>query len=107
MPDFKVGGAYVELYTTGKEEVKKELTELDKQYKEYEKELAKVAKKIADTYKKLNDALICHLNGSRYLSEYMINCIVTLIKYILNELSKKALENYNKYDGSDTIYRCA
>ena len=56
MPDFKVGGAYVELYTTGKEEVKKELTELDKQYKEYEKELAKVAKKIADTYKKLNDA---------------------------------------------------
>lgn len=56
MPDFKVGGAYVELYTTGKEEVKKELTELDKQYKEYEKELAKVAKKISDTYKKLNDA---------------------------------------------------
>ena len=50
-------------------------------------------------YKKLNDALICHLNGSRYLSEYMINCIVTLIKYILKELRKKALENYNKYDG--------
>ena len=50
-------------------------------------------------YKKLNDALICHLNGSRYLSEYMIECIVTLLKYILKELRKKALVNYNKYDG--------
>lgn len=50
-------------------------------------------------YKKLNDALICHLAGSRYLSDYMIECIVTLIKYILKELRKKALENYNKYDG--------
>ena len=50
-------------------------------------------------YKKLNDALICHLAGSRYLSDYMIECIVTLLKYILKELRKKALENYNKYDG--------
>ena len=50
-------------------------------------------------YKKLNDALFCHLSGSRYLSDYTIECIVTLIKYILNELRKKALENYNKYDG--------
>ena len=50
-------------------------------------------------YKKLNDALICHLAGSRYLSDYMIECIVNLIKYILNELRKKALEHYNKYDG--------
>ena len=50
-------------------------------------------------YKKLNEALICHLAGSRYLSDYTIDCIVTLIKYILNALRKKALENYNKYDG--------
>lgn len=49
-------------------------------------------------YKKLSDALICHLNGSQYLSEYMIVCIITLLKYILKELMKKALENYNKYD---------
>ena len=50
-------------------------------------------------YKKLNEALICHLNGSRYLSDYTIDCIVTLLRYILNALRKKALENYNKYDG--------
>lgn len=50
-------------------------------------------------YKKLNDALICHLAGSRYLSDYMIECIVTLIKYILKELEKKAFEHCNKYDG--------
>ena len=50
-------------------------------------------------YKKLNDALIYHLAGSRYLSDYMIECIVTLIKYILKELEKKAFEHCNKYDG--------
>ena len=50
-------------------------------------------------YKKLNEALICHLNGSQYLSDYMIECIVTLIKYILKELRKEALEHCNKYDG--------
>ena len=50
-------------------------------------------------YKKLSDALICHLNGSRYLSYYTIDCIITLLKYILNELRKKALEHYNIYDG--------
>ena len=50
-------------------------------------------------YKKLSDALICHLNGSRYLSYYTIDCIITLLKYILNELRKKALEHYKIYDG--------
>lgn len=48
-------------------------------------------------YKKLNEALIYHLNGSRYLSDYMIDCIVTLIKYILKELGKEALEHCIKY----------
>ena len=48
-------------------------------------------------YKKLNEALIYHLNGSQYLSDYMIECIVTLIKYILNELRKEALEHCIKY----------
>ena len=50
-------------------------------------------------YKKLSDALIGHIIGSRYLSYYTIDCIITLLKYILNELRKKALEHYNKYDG--------
>ena len=50
-------------------------------------------------YKKLNEALICHLNGSRYLSDYMIECIVTLLRYILNELRKEAIEHCIKYDG--------
>ena len=48
-------------------------------------------------YKKLNEALIYHLNGSQYLSDYMIECIVTLIKYILNELRKESLEHCIKY----------
>lgn len=48
-------------------------------------------------YKKLNEALICHLNGSRYLSDYMIVCIVTLLKYILKELRKEALEHCIEY----------
>ena len=48
-------------------------------------------------YKKLNEALICHLNGTRYLSDYMIECIVTLIKYILKELRKESLEHCIKY----------
>lgn len=48
-------------------------------------------------YKKLNEALICHLAGSRYLSDYMIECIVTLIKYILKELRKEALEHCIEY----------
>ena len=50
-------------------------------------------------YKKLNDALIGHLIGPEHLSEYTINCIVTLLKYILYELRKKALEHCIKYDG--------
>ena len=50
-------------------------------------------------YKKLSDALIGHIIGSRYLSYYTIDCIITLLKYILIELNKKALEHYNKYDG--------
>ena len=48
-------------------------------------------------YKKLSDALIGHLSGSQYLSDYMIECIVTLLKYILNELRKEALEHCIKY----------
>ena len=50
-------------------------------------------------YKKLSDALIGHIIGSRYLSYYTIDCIITLLRYILKELSKKALEHYIIYDG--------
>lgn len=48
-------------------------------------------------YKKLNEAIIYHLAGSQYLSDYMIECIVTLIKYILKELRKEALEHCIEY----------
>ena len=43
-------------------------------------------------YKELNDALFLHITGSQYLNEYEIECLLTTITYVLDELYKKTFD---------------
>lgn len=47
-----------------------------------------------EAFKILNEILVCHIKHTEHLSYYRINCINTVIKYVLNMLKGKAYEVY-------------